>query len=636
MIRKEKVSQLIKELNATDETEELEAKEQSGNNISKTVYVTICALANEPDLGGGTILLGVEKEEALFPFYSPAGIKDPDKLSSDLASACSTMFNQPLRIDIRPEQIGDAIVIRIDVPELPATQKPVYFRATGLPRGAFRRIGPTDVHCTDEDLHLFYQGKGGDPFDIRIVKDASIEDIDSVALAAYRSARKEVNPLAEELNWSDEDLLFSLGAIKRFDDNIRVTNTGLLTFGKSTSLRRLFPTHRVDYVRVRGTAWFKSSDEPMESLDMRGPLMTLIPRIIAAVSDDLPRTLDVDGGRSGQRSEIPVLPYRVIRESVVNALMHRSYQTFQPIQIIRYANRIEIKNAGHSLKSQDRLGTPGSAIRNPTIAAIMHETRFAETKGSGIRVMRAQMVERGLSAPTFESDRHSDEFSATFLFHHFLNETDWNWLSSFSELKLSEEQMKALIFVREVGAINNSTYRSLTHADTLSASKSLRALREMNLLSDRGSGAKTHYIAGSEMLAREIAQNSRVKSTTSQSSSHDSDANMDASSHDKGVRLQDMPYVLRKAVVAMHLRKRVSPEQAQELIAHLCTWRALSSAELAEILDRTQVHLSQKYISPMISDGRLRYFYPEMVHHPEQKYVTDSTPIRPKSGRRRK
>lgn len=328
MIQKKSAAQLIKELNATDETEELEAKEQSSLIVSKTVYETICALANEPDLGGGTILLGVEKEEALFSFYTPSGVNNPDKISSDIASSCATTFNQPIRIDIKPELIGDKTVLRIDVPELPPAQKPLYFRATGLPKGAFRRIGPTDIRCTDEDLQIFYQGKGSDPFDVRIVRDASWDDIDPLAVLAYRSARKEANPLAEELNWSDRDLLFALGSTRSVEGVLKITYTGLLSFGKQSALRRLLPSHRVDYVRVKGTTWFNKTDEPVESLDMRGPLMSLIPRIISAVSDDLPRTLDVEGGRLGQRVEVPVMPYRVIREAVVNAVMHRSDKFF--------------------------------------------------------------------------------------------------------------------------------------------------------------------------------------------------------------------------------------------------------------------------------------------------------------------
>jgi ATP-dependent DNA helicase RecG len=79
MISPTPAKDLISELNETDETEHLEAKASTGGSVSKTVYETICALSNEPGLEGGTILLGVEKEEALFPLYNPVGVDDPDK-----------------------------------------------------------------------------------------------------------------------------------------------------------------------------------------------------------------------------------------------------------------------------------------------------------------------------------------------------------------------------------------------------------------------------------------------------------------------------------------------------------------------------------------------------------------------------
>jgi ATP-dependent DNA helicase RecG len=59
--------------------------------------------------------------------------------------------------------------------------------------------------------------------------------------------------------------------------------------------------------------------------------------------------------------------------------------------------------------------------------------------------------------------------------------------------------MRALIFVREVGAIDNSAYRSLTQTDPLAASKSLRRLRELDILEDRGGGSRTYYVMGAVM-----------------------------------------------------------------------------------------------------------------------------------------
>jgi ATP-dependent DNA helicase RecG len=156
---------------------------------------------------------------------------------------------------------------------------------------------------------------------------------------------------------------------------------------------------RLDYVRVPGHEWVEDPDRRFDTVDMRGPIIRLIRRGEAAILDDLPRQFDLPPGEL-QRRDVPRIPERVIREAVVNALMHRSYRKQGPTQIIRYANRIEIRNPGHSLKAEHQFGEPGSETRNPAIAAVLHETDFAETKGSGIRVMRQVMRELDLVPPT--------------------------------------------------------------------------------------------------------------------------------------------------------------------------------------------------------------------------------------------
>ena len=67
------------------------------HEVGKSVFETVCALSNEAGLEGGTILLGLRKEPALFPLYTLTGVQVPDQLSADLASACSTKFNHPIR-----------------------------------------------------------------------------------------------------------------------------------------------------------------------------------------------------------------------------------------------------------------------------------------------------------------------------------------------------------------------------------------------------------------------------------------------------------------------------------------------------------------------------------------------------------
>jgi ATP-dependent DNA helicase RecG len=98
-----------------------------------------------------------------------------------------------------------------------------------------------------------------------------------------------------------------------------------------------------------------------------------------------------------------------------------------PVQIIRYSNRIEILNPGYSLKDMASLGTPGSRLRNPAIAAVLHELNWAETKGSGIRTMRRLAGEASLPLPEFASDRQKNEFKVTLFPHHLLTEDDYVW-----------------------------------------------------------------------------------------------------------------------------------------------------------------------------------------------------------------
>lgn len=177
--------------------------------------------------------------------------------------------------------------------------------------------------------------------------------------------------------------------------------------------------------------------------------------------------------------------------------MHRSYRIHGAIQIIRYASRLEIRNPGHSIKAEEQLGEPGSETRNPRIAAVLHEVNIAETKGSGIRAMRELMVAHDLLPPTFESSRRPDQFVATFLFHHFLGADDLAWLRRLTREALSDEEARALVFVRELGAIDNAAYRTINRTDTLNASAHLRRLRDLGLLEMKSSGSRTYYVPGS-------------------------------------------------------------------------------------------------------------------------------------------
>lgn len=303
-------------------------------------------------------------------------------------------------------------------------------------------------------------------------------------------------------------MLHALGATTKRSEGYQITTTGLLVFCKAAALRRLSPAHRVDYIRVQGKEWVADTEHRFESLDMRGPMIALVSRVMSTILDDLPKTFRVDD--SGMRVDRPIIPVRVIREAVVNAVMHRNYQTAQPAQILRYSNRLEIRNPGYSLKSQERFSEPGSALRNPHIGA----------------------------------------------------------------------------------------------------SKSLRRLREQEILEDRGGGSRTYYVAGSVMKAAR----------------HSDDVSMDASiiTNDPRRRLlslSELPPHLRLRLE--RFRKRILPEDMRAFIVELCRWRPMSAEEVSSVLGKTSNYVSSRYLYPMVREGLLDHLFPAMVKHPGQKYIVN-------------
>ncbi len=626
----EPLKDIIERLNISDESNNIEAKR--GSSIDKSILETVCAFSNEPDLGGGLIVLGVVREEQLlFPQYEVVGVTQTDKLQLDLASQCASMFNVPVRPEIEIEISNDFNVLKIFIPELHASQKPLYFKNEGLPRGAYRRIGSSDQRCTDDDMILFYNQT--ETFDSGVVQGSTAEDVDEKATSLYRQLRAKVNPYAEELNYDDIELLQALGCLLKTPSGLlKLTYAGLLVFGSRAAHRRLIPMLRVDYVRVPGNEWVADPDNRFTTIDMRGPLLELVSRAYSAIADDLPKGFLLPEGEL--QAEAVGLPGRVLREALVNAFMHRSYKVNEPIQLIRYSNRIEIRNPGFSLKSFDQLGEPGSQTRNQFIAAIFHETNLAETKGSGIRTMRKLMDKAGMAPPTYESDHGANKFVLRLLLHHFLSEEDLQWLGHFDGHDINDNQKRALIFTRETGAVDNPTYRQLNGCDVFRSSGELRHLKELDLLEMKGKGRYTYYIPGSRMIKFMVISDLAIKGSKSPSNQNISNFGVSAPVPNVSAPvpnvsapplrdqfMNEMPTALQEKVQALKQQQR-DKESLRSVIILLCEWRPLSLQQLSEILEKQSKYLLRSYIQPLMANAQLKYLYPEMPNHPNQAYQT--------------
>ena len=263
---------------------------------------------------------------------------------------------------------------------------------------------------------------------------------------------------------------------------------------------------------------------------------------------------------------------------------------------------------------------------------MLHETRFAETKGSGIRVMREAMEQAGLTPPLFESDRTGDQFVARYFFHHFLGAEDIAWLARFKDLQLGSDDAKEQIVVREAGAIDNAAYRALNKADTLAASAALRRLRDAGLLAQKGRGSATYYVptdrlgmaesaAGSDgALSRnpaalssklaDLSSNPPPAATSALSTRSDN-----AARHDL---LDDLPGSLAARLGA--IGQRHPPQEVQGLVVELCALRAWRTDELSLVLRRNPEVVRQSYLRPLMREGRLVMTRPEEPNDPQQSY----------------
>ena len=94
--------------------------------------------------------------------------------------------------------VDEKLVIVVYIPEVEPQNKPIYIKAQGLPRGAYRRIGSTVQHCTDEDIRILHTNAGRKTFDESIITGASLDDIDPQAIGEYRRARRTANPHAPQ------------------------------------------------------------------------------------------------------------------------------------------------------------------------------------------------------------------------------------------------------------------------------------------------------------------------------------------------------------------------------------------------------------------------------------------------------
>ena len=188
-----------------------------------------------------------------------------------------------------------------------------------------------------------------------------------------------------------------------------LTRMELMADGKLTNAAVVLYTNRarMDYAqcqlklaRFRGT----TRDEFVDNKQIGGNAFKLLDEAMTFFF----KHLSLSGVVRGMiREEELTVPYKALREAVVNALCHREYNTIGVATTIAiYDDRVEINNLGRFPSQFDfsnSLDAPLSVPHNPLIAQSFYYRELFESWGRGIKLMADECRKHKVPMPEFHA-----------------------------------------------------------------------------------------------------------------------------------------------------------------------------------------------------------------------------------------
>ena len=232
------------------------------------------------------------------------------------------------------------------------------------------------------------------PFDAAPCEKAVLDDLDFERIIRFiRTARRARQfPLTEDT--SLEELLEHL---KLLNDG-RLTNAAVLLFGKSP--QRHLISSEVRCAHFHGTEVAK----PIPSYQVyKGTVFDLVDQAVDFVLSKINRSIGtrVESARAPRTYEIPE---EVVTEAIVNAVAHRDYTDNGSVQVMLFADRLEVWNPGRlppPLTLEKLRVAHTSVPGNPLLAESMYLAEYIERMGTGTLDMISRCVDAGLPEPEF-------------------------------------------------------------------------------------------------------------------------------------------------------------------------------------------------------------------------------------------
>jgi ATP-dependent DNA helicase RecG len=371
MITKDKIKSLLRDLEA--------------DNVERTISTTdtdkfckaICAFANDmPGKGEpGYLFIGAEDKTG-----DIKGIEITDQLLKNLASHRDSGQIIPLpSLTVRKESFPDGDIAVVEV--RPSDMPPVRYKGR-----TWIRVGPRQAIASEQEERILNERRlhRAKTFDMQPCIGCGEDMIVHSLFYDYRN-----NALAPEIiEENDRDMLTQMAALGCWDLKHKcLSNVGALLFSESP--QNWFPGAGIQYVRYEGDSL---DTDILDERKFIGDLLTLLRELDAFLKTLFPsRPVPVSALREEQKTPYP---NRAIRELLMNAVMHRDYQSNASIRFYWFSDRIEIQNPG---------GLYGAATdfphqndyRNPKIAEAMKVLGYVNQFGRGIATVQSALEKNG-------------------------------------------------------------------------------------------------------------------------------------------------------------------------------------------------------------------------------------------------
>ena len=341
----------------------------------------LVALSN---LDGGRVLLGVDDDGSV------AGLT-----RSDLEEWVMQVCRDKVRPEIIPfyevvrdvEPGKDVVVVRVepgyDVHHVWHQQHRTYYM----------RVGTLSREASPEELSRLFQQRGSVRAELRPVSGTGLDALDARRYHDYfsRVLGQGVPATSADSEEEREQWQHLLTLTELLTDSGSASMAGLLLFGRQPS--RFLPQAGIEAAAYPGQ---EKDYATLERETMRGAMTALLspagmvePGLVeqglAFVRRNAGREAElVDGAR---REERPVFPDDVVREVLVNALVHRDYLlSSTTVELSLFADRLEVTSPGRLPNgiTVESMRVGARAARNQLLKDVMRDFGYLEHMGMGV------------------------------------------------------------------------------------------------------------------------------------------------------------------------------------------------------------------------------------------------------------